>query len=427
MTDTTYTLTQVMMTLSALAPTGATERPSGETLEQQQQRILLGINTQLADATLATTGQWKAIWLGLTTDRANLAYIALCGATGELAVVLRGTFTGSPIDTAEDMDVGSVLPFTAGGGGNISAGAMEAFTEITGAVAYAYTSPIASATNLLGALYALAATKPPTIYVTGHSLGGALATTVSLYLVGKSWMPPIAVYTFAAPTAGDQAFAECFNNAKLESAVNIYNEYDVVPRAWQALLDVKKFFPFELLHQKEFPGPVAKEEVKLLIDKIAKKTGDIVYAQPNRESAYNTDYQVRDGNYVGGHRTATVADFEHQAAYQHANNTYLGLLNAPIVPDYTPTVTKIDPTSASETGGISITITGTNFFIAPGNELAPVGVDFGTVAATVTNVTSTSLTVTAPAVIGYVPVRVTTIYGTSPDDPSVLFSGTPVT
>lgn len=33
------TLTQVMMTLAGLAATGATERPSGETREQQQQRI----------------------------------------------------------------------------------------------------------------------------------------------------------------------------------------------------------------------------------------------------------------------------------------------------------------------------------------------------------------------------------------------------
>ena len=43
-----YTETQVMMTLAALAATGATERPSGETLADHKARILKGINTQLA-------------------------------------------------------------------------------------------------------------------------------------------------------------------------------------------------------------------------------------------------------------------------------------------------------------------------------------------------------------------------------------------
>src|ERR1700756_5864474 len=68
------TTEQVMMTLAALAATGATERPSGESLEQQEQRILTGINSQLANNSLATAGQWSAIWVGLTASRANLAY-----------------------------------------------------------------------------------------------------------------------------------------------------------------------------------------------------------------------------------------------------------------------------------------------------------------------------------------------------------------
>jgi hypothetical protein len=50
---------QVMMTLAGVAATSASERPSGETVEQQQQRILAGINTQLANASLATAGDWQ--------------------------------------------------------------------------------------------------------------------------------------------------------------------------------------------------------------------------------------------------------------------------------------------------------------------------------------------------------------------------------
>lgn len=420
MTDTTYDLTQVMLTLSAVAPTGAAERPSGEPLEQHQQRILLGINQQLADTTLATTGQWRAIWLGLTADRANLAYVAVNGTTREVAVILRGTFGGSPIDITEDMDVGSVLPFTAGGGGNISAGAMKAFAEVTSTVASAFAAPIQSATNLVGALRQLAGTEPPTVYVTGHSLGAALATTVSLYLAGKSGMPPVAVYTFAAPTAGDKAFADHFNQV-FPSAVNIYNEYDIVPRAWQDLPDVKSFFPYDFFNQKEKPGPAATLEVKALIDTIGNNAGKNVYVQPNRADALNSDYHERDSSHVSG----TTADFLAQGAFQHNSNTYLSLLAAPVVPDLVPTVTGITPTSGLETGGTQIVITGTNF-LAPGVDPSAVGVDFGTIAARVTAVTATTITVEAPALVGYVPVQVTTIYGTSPDDATVLYSGLPV-
>lgn len=180
---------QAMMTLAALAATGATERPSGETVEQQEQRILNGINEQLANPSLATNNEWQALWLGLTQDRANLAYIAENAAKTIYVLCLRGTVGGSPIDTAEDMNVSTLLPFAAGGGsGNISQGAMEAFTEIM------------MGTSLVDTLKGLKTSN--TLCVTGHSLGGALATTVSLYLatgVTGFSQENIYPYTFAAP------------------------------------------------------------------------------------------------------------------------------------------------------------------------------------------------------------------------------------
>jgi len=74
-----------------------------------------------------------------------------------------------------------------------------------------------------------------------------------------------------------------------------------------------------------------------------------------------------------------------------------------------PTLTSISPTSGSTTGGTSVTITGTNFATTPGDNT----VDFGTVAATVTAASATSLTVTAPAGTGTQDVTVTTAGGTT--------------
>jgi IPT/TIG domain len=126
----TYTTTQVMMTLCGLAAFSPAARPSGETVASQRDRIFMAIRSQLESGVLAAGSHWQIVWLGLTDDRANLAYIALNAPQAMLALVLRGTIGGSPIDTAEDLDVGTLLPFADGGGGNISQGSMEAFTEI---------------------------------------------------------------------------------------------------------------------------------------------------------------------------------------------------------------------------------------------------------------------------------------------------------
>ena len=131
---------QTMITLAMLAATGATERPSGESLETQAIRIATGINTQLADTSLATGNQWQLSWLGLSQDRANLAFIAVNTQQNQIAVSIRGTLFSSLIDIGEDIDVGSLTQFTAGTTLAstppllVSRGAMNGFTEITGAV-----------------------------------------------------------------------------------------------------------------------------------------------------------------------------------------------------------------------------------------------------------------------------------------------------
>jgi hypothetical protein len=117
----------------------------------------------------------------------------------QYALCLRGTMAGSPIDTSEDMEVGIMLPFAAGGApkggdpGNISQGAMEAFTDVI------------MGTTLMRELRTISwdGLNPIELYVTGHSLGGALVTTVSLHLAnGHLRKEQIHPYTFTAPTAG---------------------------------------------------------------------------------------------------------------------------------------------------------------------------------------------------------------------------------
>src|SRR5262249_50572344 len=147
----------------------------GETRASQEQRILSGINRQLDILGMAPGPNWRAIWVGLTANRANLAYLAFdpSNEDRQFVLCLRGTMAGSPIDTSEDMQVGMMLPFAAGGTprtgplGKISQGAMQAFTDIV------------MGANLSQVLTSY---QPSFLYVTGHSLGGAMATTISLWL-----------------------------------------------------------------------------------------------------------------------------------------------------------------------------------------------------------------------------------------------------
>ncbi|GGQ64196.1 hypothetical protein [Kitasatospora griseola] len=105
---------QVAMTPAAIAATAATPRPSGETTAEQRDRILQGVGRQLAEPSLATGNDWFPIWLALSPDNANMAYLAASRSTNAFAVVLRGT-VGSVTDLMEDLGVGTVVPFTAVG------------------------------------------------------------------------------------------------------------------------------------------------------------------------------------------------------------------------------------------------------------------------------------------------------------------------
>jgi hypothetical protein len=89
------------------------------------------------------------------------------------------------------------------------------------------------------------ASEPLQIHVTGHSKGGTLGSALALWLADTQGQGPehwsdrheakINLYSFAAPTAGNAAFASHLNNTFGTRSHRIYNKYDVVPRAWDDL------------------------------------------------------------------------------------------------------------------------------------------------------------------------------------------------
>ncbi|MFE1173996.1 IPT/TIG domain-containing protein [Streptomyces sp. NPDC058773] len=407
---------QVTMTLSAIAATAATPRPSGETLQEQGRRAMVGIAAQLHNPGLATGGTWDLMWLGISPDNANLAYIAR-NSTGanQFAVVVRGTIS-NPTDMMEDLDVGTVVPFTPGGSSNtaVSAGAMAAFTQVASArgITWAPGRQVpdggpaipdlgdAAGGTLHQALAGLLASAPskPTVYVTGHSLGGCIATMLATYLQAQTWtnQPQFALLTFAAPTAGLKSFADYVNSRQWALNERYVNAYDVIPRAWSDLATAKGWYPG--------PGPTATEDVKILLTEIDVLRKGNVYVQPSAQSTktMNGDY----GKYNKDLVNKTTSDFLGQMAYQHANSTYLYLLDAAEVPAG-PVVTSVTPTIGQ--GGTQVVIDGSGF-------TEDSFVDFGPIPCTNVTVDNSGnrITATAPDGTGLVDIRVTNTLGTSP-------------
>lgn len=391
------TIAQVTMTLAAFAATGNTPRPSGETLEEQTKRIILGINAQLNDPSLATQGTWKLVWLALSAANANMAFIAQNGSN-EFAVVARGT-DADWTDILEDLDVGTVVPFPESGSPKpyVSKGAMDAFKRVINARSLASSpSPNLTLTQALAAALKSASSPEPTVYLTGHSLGGCIATMLAPYLQAQTWpkQPKYAVMTYAAPTAGVQSFVDYFNSLPWVIDERQNNAYDLVPHAWADLDTTTGWYPD--------PGPQATEEVKLLIGAISQRTKGNVYVQPGTECLMNTGYGKLAKNLVN----KTTQDFLGQVAFQHANSTYLDLVGAPPVPS-PPVVTDMSPTFGA--AGAMVTINGSGFS-------QDSMVDFGRFACTQRTVDPSGRRITAqvPNGSGVVHVRVTNTLGTSP-------------
>jgi triacylglycerol lipase len=67
-----------------------------------------------------------------------------------------------------------------------------------------------------------------TLYITGHSLGGALATLCTLDVaVNTPFKQPI-IYTFGSPRVGESQFVSTFDK-QINTSVRIVNYYDYIP------------------------------------------------------------------------------------------------------------------------------------------------------------------------------------------------------
>ena len=160
------------------------------------------------------------------------------------------------------------------------------------------------------------------VTVTGHSLGGEMASTTALWLSdtqGDLWdtqkQARVSAYTFAAPTAGNAIWAAYFQQQLGDNAHRIWNSLDVVPHVWQ-LSDLKQI---PNLYEPQIKAPLPlKVALRILIWVVKKK----VYTQI---PAIASDQQPLTGTVNSDPEWAQFFD---QIAYQHVD-AYIELLHVP--------------------------------------------------------------------------------------------------
>lgn len=229
---------------------------------------------------LPTNQEWGLVW-GPVTHESDLIYIARGPATTygrKYAVVIRGT-VWTVKSVLQNLELELVdLPWKdpdAPAAAKISKGICEAFNRIR-AMEQQFPNETLSALDFLKKQG-----NQNEIMVTGHSLGGCLASVIPLWLRTELQTSGAVIkpYTFAGQSAGNQNFADYFQTVFKEN-IRFFNKLDIVPRLWNydTLDSIKSLYPT--------PGPKCDDFWKVIIDAAMTEAGHN-YFQPDNGTEFN--------------------------------------------------------------------------------------------------------------------------------------------
>ena len=120
-----------------------------------------------------------------------------------------------------------------------------------------------------------AAPEGTPILITGHSLGGCLASALAPCVA--DWRGSafgISVYTIAAPSPGNADFAAYYNALFTDqsgdsTAFRFFNSLDVVPNAWASLATVETYYPPLVACPRTSPKSLAAPKQPWLVSTVS--------------------------------------------------------------------------------------------------------------------------------------------------------------
>jgi hypothetical protein len=297
----------IMMTLSAISYTA-----SGNTNPMQ---IRDSIMLQLQDSNYATGGNWKLAWgPGVSLSGGNLVFVAVDSTSDSIsyAICARGTvFSLSNI--IEDFDVLTMLkwPFS-GSADSVASGSLEALDTVLNT-----TDPV-TYLSLQAYLNTLVHDKQK-MFITGHSLGGALATMLTSWFIDLNFISKfkLKTYTYAAPTVGNVSFVSSYHNKLLATGSvshRCVNSNDLVPFAWAGLMNIVN-------HNIPTYVPGLLAAAIQTVHTYMQDSG-IVYKHVETKQDLGTLNPVNCPN------DSSYSNYECWVEFEHSSNTYLRLLNA---------------------------------------------------------------------------------------------------
>ncbi|KAF4564087.1 hypothetical protein EYR36_003338 [Pleurotus pulmonarius] len=267
-------------------------------------------------------------------------------------VAIAGTATNSDVNLHEDVDINQIVDFQtfASNGGSSAPDPVDpdmidplkayiAFGTANGVNRLLTIPSAGQGTTLPQFLRRIPAIDDTRVVFTGHSLGGALSPTIALTALTSGILSNISpgntfAYPVAGPTPGNRPFANLFAESFPLVTVgpsayqvwnaNIWNQYDIVPHAWnigsvegQNLWDILRIYG-------ELPEDVASE-VKLAI----------LYEIITRIAPSGIDYvPIQGSRIVPADTPSTPLSWKElldTAGHQHFQG-YLEFVGAPVPP-----------------------------------------------------------------------------------------------
>ena len=292
-----------------------------------QQQMASEINAGLAEAGYRS---WQVAWgPALNADRSNLAYAARNSESGQLAVSIRGSDFSFWLNWIQDLAAITLVSY-------------DQFVPSTSSTSQIARGTAIGLRNVLRMRdgteslesFITAAPEGTPVLITGHSLGGCLASALAPCVADwRSSAFGISVYTIAAPSPGNAEFADSYNalftdQSGHSTAFRFFNSLDVVPNAWASLATVETYYPPLVSCSSEITTLIARAETavagkycqlgELAVGSAVELSGTIV-----------TPFGAYRGRLEAN--AFENALFLWEAAQQHACTTYQALLQTPLM------------------------------------------------------------------------------------------------